>query len=155
MKSIISEKIERKFRRRQARQRWLFKVFKLRKMRKRIRKLFYKEQLKHDNPIYKLTVYAHAFKYDKKQIEYGLNLFVERGEILSYEKIKKGDSKDAYTLVFSSENRSHERILAEVPEEINLNDIKTEPIAENSTKNQSTASNTEEPTAEQQNNKPF
>lgn len=155
MKPIINARFERKCRRIKSIKNWWFRCFKLRRMRKRIKKLYKAEYIKHDKPINKLTIYAHAFKYDKKQIEHGLDMLVERGELEGYEIIKKGDSKDAYTLVFSFENRSHERILAEVPEEINLNDVKIEPIAKNSMQEQSTASIAEQPTAEQQNNKPF
>jgi len=142
MKTIRSKRFERKTRRRQKIKDWWFRLFKLRKMRKRIRKIYYKEQLKHDKPIYIITIYAHAFKYDKKYIEYGLDMFVQRGEIESYELVKKGDSKDAYTLVFSPENRSQDEILAEVPEEIDLNQIKTEPVPQK----QAVESPTEQPT---------
>ncbi|MBQ8886811.1 MAG: hypothetical protein IJW25_01205 [Clostridia bacterium] len=100
-------------------------------MRKRIRKIYYKEQIKHPEPIEKLPIYAHIFKYDQKQIEYGLDMFVARGELKSYEKLKIGDSKDAYILIFSPENRSQCEILAAVPEEIDLNNVKLEPVPQN------------------------
>lgn len=156
MKPILCKRIERKYRRRQALKKFWFSLFKLRRMRKRIEKLYYKEQLQHDTTIYKLTVYAHAFKYSKPQIEYGLNLLVEKNVIESFEPIKKGDSKDGYTLVFSSQNRSQDRILAEVPEEIDLNQVNVEPVRQlttseqtNTAQKQSTASSAEEPTVTQ------
>lgn len=116
-----------------------FKLFPLRKMRKRISKLYYKEQAKQEEPIKELIIYAHAFKYDKDKIEKALNMFVRRGELERFESIKKGDSKDAYILIFSLENRSQERILAEVPKEIDLNSVKIEPINKNTDQTEQSA----------------
>ena len=147
MRNILNRRTERKCRRRQAIKDWWFRLFKLNRMRKKIREIYYKEQLKSDKPIYRLTIYAHAFKYDKKRIEYGLDMFVERGELESYELIKIGDSKDAYTLIFSPENRSQDGFLADVPEEIDLNKVIVKPIQQNISselQNQSTVCETEE-----------
>ena len=128
MKKILNNRIEKKVKRWQKFSDWLFRIFKLRKMRKKISKLYYKEQLKRPEPITKLIIYAHVFKYDKFQIERGFKMFVERGELVNFEPYKNGDSKDAYTLVFDPENRSQSRISVEVPEEIDINSIKTIPV---------------------------
>ena len=131
MKKILNNRIEKKVKRWQKFSDWLFRIFKLRKMRKKISKLYYKEQLNRPEPITKLIIYAHVFKYDKFQIERGFKMFVERGELVSFEPYKKGDSKDAYTLVFDPENRSQSRISVEVPEEIDIEQIIIETINKN------------------------
>lgn len=156
---ILNKRIERKYMRRKAIRDWWFRHTKLRKMRKRIRKLFYKEQVKHDKPINEIVIYSHAFKMDKDKIEYGLEMFKERGEILSYTS-KKVENHDGYWVVFPSENRSQSRILAYVPEEIDLNQVKTEPINKNSSAESAPEENPEpiqpEQTSSPENdNKPF
>ena len=159
MKTIRNNRMEKKVRRSQKFRNWLFRVFKLRKMRKKISKLYYKEQIFHPEPITKLLIYAHVFKYDKHQIERGLKMFVDRGELKEYFPVKKGDSKDAYILVFSLENRSQSRISAEIPDEIDLNSIKVEPIlekqaVESSTEQSTSAESVAEPITDT-NSEPF
>ena len=131
--SILNSRIEKKFKRRRAIKRWWFKLTKLRFMRKRIRKVLYKEQVKEDLAIYKIGIYASDFKkLSRDQIDYGLKMFVEREELISFEFRPGNDvSKDEYILVLPVENLSHERFLERILKEINLNDVKLEQLAEN------------------------
>ena len=131
MAKILSHKKNKRARRWQKIKNFFFRIWPLRKMRKRISKIYYKEQVKREEPIKELIIYAHALKYDKAKIEKALTMFVERDELVRFEPVKKGDSKDAYLLIFPTENRSQSRILAEVPEEIDLNSVKLEPIPQN------------------------
>ena len=131
MATILSYKKYKKAHSWQKVKNFFFRMRPLRKMRKRISKIYYKEQVKREEPIKELIIYAHALKYDKFKIEKALKIFVERGELIHYELVKKGDSKDGYKLIFPVENRSQRRILAEVPEEIDLNSVATEPTPQN------------------------
>ena len=140
---ILNKRTDKSFKRKQAIKNWWFKLFKLRKMRKRIRKVYYKEQLKHKETLSEITVYAHIFKYSKEQIERGLELFKQRGELKDYRLLKIGDSKDAYTLVFFDENRSQS--ILKTPDVVDLNKIELQPINQA----ESTASKAEEPTITQ------
>lgn len=112
---------------------WWFRVVKLNFMRKRIRKILYKEQTRLDCELSKIGIYASDFKkLSKEQIDYGLNLFIKRGELKSFEFISKNDnSKDEYILVLPVENRSQERFSERTIKEINLNDLHLEPPKEN------------------------
>ena len=137
-------------------------------MRKRIRKILYKEQTRLDCELSKIGLYASDFKrLSKEQIDYGLNLFVERGELLSYEFISKNNnSKDEYILVLPTENRSQARFSERKIQEINLNDLNLEQVKENtpaesnSEEEKQTAEQSSEPqeettTAPQTEDKPF
>ena len=137
-------------------------------MRKRIRKILYKEQTSLDCELSKIGLYASDFKrLSKEQIDYGLNLFVERGELLSYEFISKNNnSKDEYILVLPTENRSQARFSERKIQEINLNDLNLEQVKENtpaesnSEEEKQTAEQSSEPqeettTAPQTEDKPF
>lgn len=164
--SILNSRIEKKFKRRRAIKRWWFKLTKLRFMRKRIRKVLYKEQVKEDLAIYKIGIYASDFKkLSRDQIDYGLKMFVEREELISFEFRPGNDvSKDEYILVLPVENLSHERFSERILKEINLNDLQLEQPEENTsaksvitvTEETSSESKPEKTTTPQsEDNKPF
>ena len=165
IRNTWSEKKNKFFR---ALKKWWFRVVKLNFMRKRIRKILYKEQTRLDCELSKIGLYASDFKrLSKEQIDYGLNLFVERGELLSYEFISKNNnSKDEYILVLPTENRSQARFSERKIQEINLNDLNLEQVKENtpaesnSEEEKQTAEQSSEPqeettTAPQTEDKPF
>lgn len=132
MKSIINDKAEQKYLKKLARKEWWFKITKLKHARKVISKEYYKEHLQQGKAINQIYIYASDFKkLSKEQIEYALNLFVKYGEIYSFKPVEIDDSKDVYLVVFFPQNRSQERILRRIPEEIDLNDIQLEPLPQN------------------------
>ena len=111
---------------------WWFTITKLKFMRKILRKLIKTICLeKNINSLEKLNVFPSDFrKLSNEQIERGFKLFVIRKELLHWEHIKYQNA-DGYLVVLPNENCSQERILNRIPEEIDINSIKTEPLPQN------------------------
>lgn len=106
-----------------------FKLFKLGFMRRILKKILKQTTIKNNfKDVNKLQIFPSDFrKLSDEQIERGLDMFVKRCELASWSHIKEQNA-DGYLVVFSSENRSQERILNRIPEEINLNEINLEPL---------------------------
>ena len=106
-----------------------FKLFKLGFMRRILKKILKQTTIKNNfKDVNKLQVFPSDFrKLSDEQIERGLEMFVARRELASWSHIKEQNA-DGYLVVFADENRSHERFLNRIPQEINLNDVNLEPL---------------------------
>lgn len=126
---IITQKFNNKCNKKKRFKEWWFRKTKLWRIRKKIKKIYYKHFIKTSQHTNELIIYLSDFKgkYSKEQFEYALELFLKRNEIISFtqENVK---SRDGYLLILTNENRSQERILERTLQEIDLNEVKTEPI---------------------------
>lgn len=135
--AIITNKSNKRYFKNKKKSDWWFALTKLRLMRKCIKKLYYitLDTQPNKEHLQELQVYPEDFKkLSNEQIERGLNLFVKRQELASW-RPNKLNNADGYLLVFPFENRSQERFsktktskLERIPQEINIDDIKLEPI---------------------------
>ena len=69
-------------------------------------------------------------KYSNEQIEHALSILVKYNKIVSW-SYKTQNNEDGYLIILLTENRSQRRILNNIPEEIDLNQVKTTPISSN------------------------
>lgn len=127
--TIKSKKFNNKLARARRWSDFWFKLFKLRFMRKILKKILKQTTIKNNfKDVNKLQVFPSDFrKLSDEQIERGLNMFVERRELASWSHIKEQNA-DGYLVVFPDENRSQERFLNRIPQQINLNDVNLEPL---------------------------
>lgn len=138
MKFTISDKFLTKLNKGVKLREWWFTNHTAKKMWKRIEKIYktYYKQTHSITPIEQLRIYPEDFKkLSNETIERGLNLFVKQGGLKSWNK-QTVQNADIYLVVFNNENRSQERfsntkntILSRIPQEIDLNKVKLEPIS--------------------------
>ena len=127
--TIKSKKFNKKLARSKRWSDFWFKLFKLPFMRRILKKILKQTTIKNNfKDINKLQVFPSDFrKLSDEQIERGLDMFVTRRELAMWTHIKEQNA-DGYLVVFADENRSQERILNRIPQEIDLNKLNLEPL---------------------------
>lgn len=130
MRAIINfEKIDRKFKRKQARKEWWFRFRKLKKAVNKIAELYSQACNKAGKKLSHIYIYPSDFKkMNKEEVELTFNICKKDGAIKSFNLLTNDDSKDVYMVEFYLENAPQERFLKRFPEEIDLNATKLEPL---------------------------
>lgn len=114
---------------------FFFKLFAVRKITKIISKTYYNLVYKTGKDFDSIFMVPDEFKkYSNEQIERALDILVKYNKLASWNK-KTQQNEDGYLVVLPTENRSQRRILNNIPEEIDLNNVKTEPVEQKQQEN--------------------
>lgn len=131
MNHIISNKYEKKLARKRKLKQWWFKHTVYKKVKKTISKFLYEYRYHTGTNTNQIFMLPDDFKkYSNEQIEFALDMLKTHLELEHWEH-KTIKNEDGYLLIISSQNRSQARFSNRFLEEINLNDVKVEPVTQN------------------------
>lgn len=110
----------------QAIREFFFKLFAVRKITKTISKTYYNLVYRTGKELDSIFMVPAEFKkYSNEQIEHALDILVKYKKLSSWCK-KIQHNEDGYLLVLTTENCSQSRFYNNIPEEIDLNQVKVE-----------------------------
>lgn len=139
MKHIISNKLEKKLARKRKLKEWWFKHTVYKTVKKTISKFLYEYRYHTGTNTNQIFMLPYDFKkYSNEQIEFSLDMLKTHAELEHWAR-KTIENEDGYLLIISSQNRSHARFSNRFLEEINLNDVKVEPVTQNEQQKQQIA----------------
>lgn len=129
-KYLTSAKKDKKLEKQRKHGQWWFEFWIGRKIWKIISDFLYMYRKHTNTNTYQIFMVPDDFKkYSNEEIERALDIFKHNG--ILYWEHKTIKNEDGYLLIISSQNRSHARFSNRFLEEINLNDVKVEPITQN------------------------